>query len=295
MRSDVAFKSHGLTCRGWLYRPEGARGESPAIIISHGFSAVKEQGLHEFAQAFCDKGFVVLVFDYRFLGASDGAERGRIIPQEQHDDLRAALDWIAAQDFVDSSRIGMWGSSYSGGHTLFLAAVDPRVKAVVAQVPAIALARSLVHLSGKEGFDMLLGMLAADHAARNGGMPGGVIPVTAPVGQPCVLPGDDAHRWFAKDGGTWLNQTTLESVARMAEYLPAALIDLIAPRPVLIIAGESDALIPIEQVRDAFARAGEPKALKEYPCGHFDVYPGERFHAQAVADASEWFATHLKP
>ncbi len=43
MRADISFKSHGKTCRGWLYKPDIA-GKSPAIVMSHGLSGVKEQG-----------------------------------------------------------------------------------------------------------------------------------------------------------------------------------------------------------------------------------------------------------
>jgi fermentation-respiration switch protein FrsA (DUF1100 family) len=292
MRSDVSFNSHGLTCRGWLYRPDIGVAKAPAILMTHGFSTVKEQGLDEFARVFMARGFVVLVFDYRFLGASDGEPRGQILPQTQHDDLRSALDWLSAQAFVDPDRIGLWGTSYSGGHALFFGGLDPRVKAVVAQAPAIDLASSLSKLSGKEGFANLLAMLAADHASRSAGKPGGEIAVTAPKGLPCVLPGAD-EVWFKQDAPNWVNRTTLESVARMAEYVPASMIELIAPRPLLIIAAQKDSLIPIADVRAAFARAGEPKELKEYDCAHFDVYPGEKCHEQAAADAADWFARYL--
>jgi cephalosporin-C deacetylase-like acetyl esterase len=141
MRTDISFTSHGLTCRGWLYRPANAE-KAPAIVMSHGLSAVKELGLTGFAETFCAAGFVVVVFDYRFQGDSDGAERGRIIPQEQHDDIRAAVGYTAGLPGVDAERIGYWGSSYSGGHALFLGAFEPRIKVVVSQVPAIALARA---------------------------------------------------------------------------------------------------------------------------------------------------------
>ncbi len=297
MRTDVEFPSHDLTCRGWLYRPEGAPAAAPAILMSHGFSAVKEQGLDGFARGFCAAGFVVLAFDYRFLGASDGAPRGRIIPQEQHDDNRSALEWLTRQPGVDPARIGIWGSSYSGGHALFMGAMDPRLKVVVAQVPAISTARSLIAMAGRDGFAAYLQMLADDHAARNVGGPGGQIPVVAPEGQPAVLGTPDSWAWFsasgAADAPNWVNSTSLESVARLAEYGPAAFIDLISPKPLLIQAARGDSLIPIDQVREAFARAGEPKRLVEYDGGHFDLYPGSPFHEQALAAATDWFSSHL--
>ena len=301
MRKDIAFQSGGLTLRGWFYEPPCAlsKGGSPragAIVMSHGFSALKEHGLDAFARAFNDAGLAVVAFDHRHLGASDGAERGRIIPQEQHDDTRAALGWISAQPGVDPDRIGLWGSSYSGGHGLFLGAMDPRVKAVVAQVPATDIARALIALAGKEGFTAYQALFAGDHAARNGGQPGGRIPIVAPEGQPSVLATPDSYDWFMaarKNAPRWCDTTTLESVARMAEYQPAAFIDLIAPKPLLILAGKTDSLIPIAQVRAAFARAGEPKKLVEFEGGHFDLYPGMPHHARAVQEATTWFRQAL--
>jgi X-Pro dipeptidyl-peptidase (S15 family) len=98
---------------------------------------VKEQGLDGFAQRFVAAGMVVLAFDHRHLGASDGDERGRIVFQKQHNDIRAALGWLARQPGIDGERIGLWGSSYSGAHVIFLGAFDPRVKVVVSQVPGL--------------------------------------------------------------------------------------------------------------------------------------------------------------
>jgi hypothetical protein len=297
LRSDISFQSAGLTCRGWLYRPEGGAEPLPAIVMSHGFSAVKEQGLPSFAERFCAAGFAVLVFDYRFLGASDGDERGRIIPQEQHDDLRAAIGYLSTQPGIDPGRIGLWGTSYSGGHALFVGTLDPRVKVIVAQVPALSVARSLIGMVGPDGFAAYLAGFADDFASRNAGAASNRIPIIAPAGEPCVFPAPQALDWFANSTGgpdsTWVNHTNIESIARMAEYLPAAFVGLTDPKPLLMLAAEQDGIIPIEQVQEVFARAGEPKDLEIYPCGHFGLYPGQPFHAQAADRAAEWFGKHL--
>lgn len=297
MRTDISFQSAGLTCRGWLYRPDNAPKSAPVIVMSHGFSAVKEMGLPEFAERFCAAGFAVLVFDYRFLGASDGADRGRIVPQEQHDDLRAAIGYAAALPGIDASRIGLWGTSYSGGHALFVGALDPRVKVIVAQVPALAVARSLIGFVGAAGFAAYLAMFTDDFARRNAGAAGGRVPIVAPEGEPCVFPSPEARDWFATSApgaeSRWVNQTSLESIARMAEYLPAAFIDL-AAKPLLLLAAAHDGIIPVEQVHEAFARAQEPKDLEVYPCGHFGLYPGRPFHEAAADRARDWFLRYLQ-
>ena len=82
MRQDVTFVSEGLKCAGWLYLPDDLKsGEKrPAIVMAHGFSAVKEMYLDSFAEVFVAVGFVTLVFDYRYQGASEGESRDRIIP-----------------------------------------------------------------------------------------------------------------------------------------------------------------------------------------------------------------------
>lgn len=297
MRHDISFTSGGLTCRGWFYEPKNPGGPAPAILMTHGFAAVKEQGLAEFAEGFAAAGFAALVFDYRYLGASDGAERGRIVAQEQHDDLRAALGFLSMRPGVDSNRIGIWGASFSGGHSLFLGALDPRVKAVVAMVPALDNAHSIIATGGRDRLSALLPRLAAEHAMRNQGAASPRIPVVAPQGQPCVFPTPDSYEWFMRSrtcAPNWMDTTTAESIARMLEYQPAGFIDLIAPKPLLILANVKDAIVPIEQVRAAFARAGEPKKLVEFEGGHYDFFPSGRFHDHAVREAIDWFRAALR-
>ncbi|MGB1215114.1 MAG: alpha/beta hydrolase [Pikeienuella sp.] len=136
-RQDIFFSSEGTTVRGWMYLPAGPA-PHPVIVMAHGFAAVKEMHLDSFAEAFAAAGFAVLVFDYRRLGASDGTPRQEIHPESQIEDYRNAITYAAARDEIDAARIGIWGTSYSGGHVLVLAATDPRVACVVSQVPTIS-------------------------------------------------------------------------------------------------------------------------------------------------------------
>ena len=97
MRQHVTFPSEGLNCAGWLYVPDDQKdGENrPAIVMAHGFSALKEMHLDNFAQKFEEAGFVVLAFDYRYFGDSEGEPRGHLIPAEQHQDYKNAITWIS--------------------------------------------------------------------------------------------------------------------------------------------------------------------------------------------------------
>src|SRR5260370_13516050 len=86
---------------------------------------------------FAEAGIAAVVFDYRSFGASGGEPRQRLFPREQIEDYRSALTWLSLQPEIDADRLGVWGSSFSGGHVLHVAAYDPRVKAGASQVGAM--------------------------------------------------------------------------------------------------------------------------------------------------------------
>jgi fermentation-respiration switch protein FrsA (DUF1100 family) len=299
MRRDIKFRSEGLQCAGWLFVPDDLpQGKKrPAIVMAHGFSATKEMYLQFFAEAFCKAGFVVMVFDYRFLGASEGEPRGQVIPYQQHQDYRNAITWVQQQPEVDPGKIGIWGSSYSGGHVLHVAAFDKRVKAVVSQVPAVdcsANARRLMRCDHFEGFrDVLL----ADRAQRYTGGPVNYADVVAPQGSPCVLPTPDSFEWFTKTheslAPSWMNKVTLESIEYFLEYRPMTSIELIAPTPLMMVVAKGDMLVPADLAIEAYSRAREVKALELLPGGHFDAYLPDGDFDHASGCATGWFKKHL--
>src|SRR5499427_11099459 len=153
MRRDIAFNAEGVILRGWLYLPDGASGPVPTVVMAHGFSAVKEMYLDKFAETLARAGLGVLVFDNRGFGTSDGEPRQEIDPWAQVRDYRHAITFAGTLPEVAPGRIGIWGSSYSGGHVLVVAAIDRRVKAVVSQVPLIS------------GHDNLRALVRADFIA----------------------------------------------------------------------------------------------------------------------------------
>src|SRR5437764_2703088 len=124
-RTDVESNAEGTTLRGWLYRPDGD-GPVPGVVMAHGFSAVKEMYLDSFAEVFAAAGVAALVFDNRNFGASDGEPRYEIDPWAQVRDYRHAISYLQTVPGIDRDRIGVWGSSYSGGHALVLGAITRR-------------------------------------------------------------------------------------------------------------------------------------------------------------------------
>src|SRR4051812_2014287 len=131
-REDVSFEVDGTRIAAWLYRPDGA---TSCVVMAHGWTGVREQRLDAFAERFAAAGLAALVFDYRHFGASEGEPRQLLDIGRQHEDWVAAIAYARTRGDVDPDRIALWGSSFSGGHVVSVAARDRRIAAVVAQVP----------------------------------------------------------------------------------------------------------------------------------------------------------------
>jgi dienelactone hydrolase len=171
MRRDIEFSAEGVTLRGWLYLPEGAAGPVPTVVMAHGLSAVKEMYLDRYAEVFADAGLGALVFDNRCLGASDGEPRQEVDPWLQVRDYRHAITYARTLPEVDRERIGVWGSSLSGGHALVVGAIDRRVKCVVSQVPVVSGYRNLLRQIRPDLLPQVRAGFDADREARFAGKP----------------------------------------------------------------------------------------------------------------------------
>jgi cephalosporin-C deacetylase-like acetyl esterase len=136
---DIEFKTaDDVTLRGWFVTPASFQGKLPCLVMAHGWTALKEMDLNTFAEYFTSNlPISCLVYDNRGFGDSDqrpDQPRHEIIPQLQQSDYSDAITYASSLPDVDPNRIGIWGSSYSGGHVLYVGAVDRRVKAVLSQV-----------------------------------------------------------------------------------------------------------------------------------------------------------------
>ena len=297
MRKDIEFKTEdGVTLRGWLYLPDRAGGRVPAVVMAHGFSAVKEMYLDRFADAFAAGGLGALVFDNRNFGASDGEPRQHIDPWQQVRDYRDAITFAGTLADVDADRIGAWGSSYSGAHVVVLGATDRRIKCVVAQVPLISGHRNARRLIRADFIAAVQGQFDADRKARYAGQPRAMIPVVAEAPMaPCALPTPDSWQWFTETGKNrapaWRNEVTLQSVEMFTEYEPGAYIDWVSPTPLMMVVAAGDHLTVSDEALAAYQRALEPKKLALLPGGHFDAYVKD-FDASSAA-ARDWFVRHL--
>jgi fermentation-respiration switch protein FrsA (DUF1100 family) len=297
MRQDIEFQADGPRLRGWLITPDAAAPPFPTVVMAHGFSAVKEMYLDRFAESFAEAGMAALVFDNRNFGASDGTPRFEIDPWDQVHDYRDAITYACTRREVDRERIGIWGSSYSGGHVLVVGAVDRRVKCVVAQVPLVSGSRNIQRLVRSDFIAGLRAQFDQDRDARFRGQAPAMLPVVSedPLG-PAALPTPDSYQWFTGTARTrapaWKNEVTLRSVDLLLAYEPGAYIGRIAPTPLLMVIAAGDHLTPSDLALEAYGRACEPKRLELLPGGHFDAYVGDGFQ-QASRAERDWFVQHL--
>jgi uncharacterized protein len=296
-RRDIEFDAEGVMLRGWFYSAEGVTGSAPTVVMAHGFSAVKEMYLDAFAEAFAAAGLHALVFDNRNFGASAGEPRFEIDPWQQVRDYRHAITYATTLDEVDARQIGIWGSSYSGGHVLVVGALDRRVKAVVSQVPMVSgsanfaeLVRADFRAGFREQFD-------ADRLARFNDRDPAMVPVVDedPLA-PSALPTPDSWKWFISTAEerapSWRNEVTLRTIEMFSEYEPIAHIGQISPTPLLMLVAREDHLTPAHLAIHAYGHAHEPKHLTILPGGHFDAYV-EGFDEASTA-ARTWFLEYLR-
>lgn len=151
LKTDII--SEGTRIAAEVFSPKGANEKLPTILMSHGWGGTAKS-LRPDGVLFARAGFLVVTIDYRGWGNSDARliasgkltkkdgklvsevteVRGVVDPIDQTTDIMNAIHWVQGEDLCDKDRIGIWGTSFAGGHVIYVAARDPRVKAFVSQV-----------------------------------------------------------------------------------------------------------------------------------------------------------------
>jgi dipeptidyl aminopeptidase/acylaminoacyl peptidase len=283
----------GARLHAWFVSPPGDP-PWPAVVLAHGWAAVKEMNLDYFAAAFRDAGIAALVFDHRGFGASEGP-RGDIDPALQIADYGSALDAAERMDGVDAGRLGVWGTSYSGGHVLCVARDDRRVRAAVAQVPTISGGEATRRRARTPPATEYVP--AADTGGHDFDGDGGdpVDPRELPPAPDGEYPDADRWRFYAELPAerrrTWRNRITARSLERYAAYEPGACMPDVAV-PLLVVLAEDDTVTPSDLIRDAVRASGGNVATLAVPGGHYAVYTNHRDRTARAAAA--FMADHLR-
>lgn len=283
----IAFDSHGTRCAAWYLQAENdelttSRGR-PCVVMGHGFGATRDAGLLPFAQRFAASGVDVLVFDYRGFGTSDGELRQDVNHRRHREDYHAAIAAARARRGVDPARIVLWGSSYSGGHVIVVAAQDQSVRAVISQGAAMDGLAALVGVLKSGGPAKMVAMTAAglrDVGRALTRRAPAKVPIVGEPGSNAVIAAPGGYTGYeAIMGPTFRNEMCGRGILRIALNRPV----LAARRvscPAFIVVAEEDNIAPVKSVHEVAKRLGGSGARAEvlsFPCSHFDIYVGEIF------------------
>lgn len=217
--SEISFKtSDGVILRGSFFKPEKPQSDRlPCIVMAHGWSCVKEMGLPTIAtrlttalQANC------LIYDHRGFGVSKtlaGQPRQEIIPALQCSDIRDAITYAQRRDDVDKDKIGLWGYSYAAGYAMYLAAVDRRIKAVMAVAPMVDGWRNFHRFIPPDVMNAMMQNFEQERLSLMDGNPPTMMPV---ISSDPAVPASMASRagfaffsdWEGK-APSWRNETTV--------------------------------------------------------------------------------------
>lgn len=301
-RKIIFTNRYGIALAADLYMPKnrGDRGLA-ALVVDGPFGAVKEQAAGYYAQSMAERGFVTLAFDRSYTGESGGYPRNLASPEINTDDVSAAVDYIGLLPEVDQQRIGTVGICGGAGMSLNAAAVDKRIKAMVA-ISLYDISR-LMAKGYNDKLDLAGRTAMLEHLsqqrwvdARNGNqspgpefLPRSLDDLTDPV----VRMYFDYYRT-----PRGYHPRSLNSLGAFAGTMPIAFINTpmltriaeISPRPILFIAG--DRAHSRYFTDDAYRAAAEPKQLLIIDDAiHTDLY--DRAHKIPFDVITSFFKRHL--
>ena len=292
MKRAVEFYSEGFKLCGDVYTPDGLQaGEvRAAVLLCHGYTGVKDLYLPDNAKSLNDAGYVVMTFDYKGWGNSEGT-RSRLAPYSRVMDVQAAMTFLALQPEADEDRIGLYGTSYGGATVSWVGAVDQRAKCIVSVVGIGHGARWMSRVRRVDEWRDLLEQSKSDREAR------------ATTGQSqmverseILLPDRQSAELAAaarRNNPAAVSTIPMEYVDDTVGFNPEWIVGHISPRPILFITSDEDRLVLPEESEQLYANAGEPKKLVVLEgCGHYEVYV-EPFFSQVMEATLDWYQKYL--
>jgi dienelactone hydrolase len=284
----------GDEIEAWVYRPRGD-GPHPAVVMAHGFAAVKAGGLQPFAERFSREGFTAIAFDYRQWGGSSGEPREEVSVPRERADYRTVIDWAIVDPDIDETQIFIWGTSFSGLHAVEIAATDIRLRGAIAQNPLVdglagmrtAEPTRLLRLSAVGVLDRLGSLLGRPPRYVPAGVAAGEF---GAVANAAAFAGLDIIR--PRDGSQWHNRVAARSLLGIGAHRPvrkAADIHC----PILLVVAEHDTIAPVGPALRVAERA--PKAeLFRSRGDHYGVYEGGEDFDRVITVETEFLNRHLR-
>ncbi len=291
-REDVWFTSGDDRISAWLYRPASS-GAAPLLVMAHGLGAVRTMRLDAYAERFSAAGYACLVFDYRNFGDSEGQPRQLLDIKMQLADWAAAVAYARSLPDIDHNRIGLWGTSFGGGHVIATAARLPGIAAVVAQCPftdGVASIRALNPVTAAR----ISARAVRDLIGAGLGKPPVMVPTAGRPTELALMTAPDAYAGYLRlvpEGVELRNEVAARIGLKVITYRPGRLAAKIAC-PILFCVCETDSVAPAGPTLRYAAKAPRGE-VEVYPEGHFAIYVDDAFE-RVVADQLAFLDKHLK-
>jgi uncharacterized protein len=296
VRRESVYYSDDVACFAVVFLPKdhSTADKTAAVVLAHGWAGT-HNSIEKYGARLAERGLVAMVIDYRGWGRSDGfvtladrdllarprnvddvrfarskadvvVKRTRLIPMKQVEDIRNAISYLQGEPGVDPERIGLWGSSFAGGNSIVVAALDARVKAASVQVPAI---------SGKNA-------------------PAGAAPLTGRLLEDAIRRARTGQGGELTTGFSTKRNVDVETSQAAAEYRPFRYLKDVGDRPVQFIVAANEELFSNKD--NAYAASevltGPTKVIEVPDTTHFEMYVDDAFEVSSNA-AADWFLEHL--
>jgi uncharacterized protein len=285
-RVDLRFPSRDGECAAWLYLPAEAPGPLPCVVMGHGFSFTRHEGLAPYAERFAEAGIAALVFDYRYFGDSPGQPRQRLRVRLQLEDWRAAVAFARQQDGIDAERVALWGYSYSGGLVVQTAAQDSRIAAALVMCPALdGVARAKMSPTSEVLWAVRPMITDLIGRATN-------VPVTGPPGSHSALnlPGEEeALLRSVSAGSPWRNEVSAGVLLTATFFRPIKKARRVRC-PLWVGLAERDGTVGAKEIEQLAAQAPSAE-LHRFPLDHVDGLGPNGF--EQIAEKQLTFLTSL--
>jgi fermentation-respiration switch protein FrsA (DUF1100 family) len=305
-RQAVTFPSDGVQLAAHLYRPPAAAPDerTAAVALCGPISSVKEQTLPHYAERLADAGYSALTFDPRGFGESVGEPRFRYDPNAVIEDYHNAVSHLLTREDIDPERVGVVGVCMGGGYAVSVAARDKRLRAVVAIAGGYDIGATFQRALGIDGVAGYLRLIndAVQEQYANGGIRyiptiahrlSGDVPIAA-------MPDEEPYEYYKRthrsEAPTWSETMTEDSLPTYFIYNAVAHAPLVAPTPLLIVHGTTDAALLPEYAQAAFdAAQGEKELVWIETHNHVELYDQDPYVSEAAAHAIRWLDRHMAP
>lgn len=289
---DVEFALSDVVLRGKLFVPQTGA-PAPIVVLQGGLGGPAESnwGL---AEPFAAEGLACLAYDHRGTGYSDGEPRQQFDPWQQCRDLRDVITHLTLRDDIDSARLGLWGVSIGGANSMFVAATDRRVTAVVSIIPPVS-GWSARGLQPAETLERLEALIPVDRRAQLLGEPAATMRLhgTPEPGKPVMFSDEEGLDFVEKmihPLPSFRNEITVSTLDRLYEMEVQAYAERIVA-PLMMVLASRDSVAPVEEARAMYERIPEPKTLQEFPGQHYEVLSNH--FPEIIATTTHWLAGAL--